>query len=154
MGGAAHAVGDGWDLPTLLSWLGLGLIVAVVLGVKAARHPMRERADAMHLWRARFPLPPEAEIQRFLRVVGQSYGFRAEHGSKLRPDDTLAAIPHRWSGGDGLELVELVMAVEDEYSRELPEEFLTTDKTLAELFDCVTRPPARLGSSPPSEGLP
>ncbi len=114
-------------------------------------HPIRGRSDATDLWKAQFPAHTGEEIQRFIRVVGESFGFGARHWSKLRPDDPLAAIHHQWSGGDGMEAVELLMHVEREYSFQVPEEFLTTDKTLGELFVYVTRP-ARDLSTPPGFG--
>lgn len=135
-----HAVGGSCDVWRLLGWLGLGFVAALMVGVKAACHSIRGRSDATHLWKERFPTHTQGEIQRFIRVVGESFGFRARHWSKFRPDDPLTAIHHQWSGGDGMELVELVMHVEREYSVELPEEFLTMEKTLGELFVYVVRP--------------
>jgi hypothetical protein len=38
-----------------------------------------------------------------------------------------------------MDIVELVMAVEEEYELNLPESFLETCQTLGELFDYVTR---------------
>ncbi len=52
-----------------------------------------------------------------------------------------------YGGAILVELVELVMNVEREYSLELPEEFLTTDKTLGELFAYVTRSARMAGAA-------
>ncbi len=147
-------VGGRWNVCTLLGWLGLAFVAVLMVGVKAACHSIRGRSDATHLWKDRFPTHTQGEIQRFIRVVGESFGFRARHWSKLRPDDHLSDIRHQWSGGDGMELVELVMHVEREYSVQLPEEFLTMEKTLGELFVYVARPApgqSRLSGAGPSD---
>jgi hypothetical protein len=159
VGVAFHVVRASWDLPRLLFWLGLGFVAAVIVGVKVGCHPIRGRSDASHLWNEQFPTHMQEEIPRFIRIVGKSFGFGARHWSKVRPDDGLSAIHHQWSGGDGKEVVELVMHVEREYSLELPGEFLTTEKTLGELFAYVTRPAtgrstlAGAGPSQPSQSL-
>jgi len=44
------------------------------------------------------------------------------------------------------------MLLEDEYSVQLPDGFLTTDKTLGQLFDYVTRSPAGIGLMPAERG--
>ena len=123
------------------------LYIAIFFGLKATFHPIRGRGDERPSWKQRFPTHTDEEIQRFIRVVGESFGFRARNWSKLRPDDGLTAISQQWFCGDGMELVELVMLLEHEYSVELPEEFLTTEKTLGELFDYVSQ---RRAGHPPT----
>lgn len=97
------------------------IYIALYVWLKAAFDPLRRRPDADPLWNERFPTHSVQEIQRFLRTVGEALGLQASDWSKLRPDEDWGAVKHRWSGGDGLELVELAMAMEDEYSLELPE---------------------------------
>lgn len=142
--GMVFLVGAGWDRPRLLPGLGLALVVAVSVVVTATCHPIRRRTDASQLWKERFPARAEPEFQRFLETVGKSLGYRAQHWSKPGPDDDLSTLHHRWNGGDGMELIELVMGVEREYGLELPEQFLSTNKTLGEMFDYVTRTAAGL----------
>jgi acyl carrier protein len=158
--GVVFLVGAGWALPGVLLWLCLAVVVAVSVVVGGTCHPIRGRTDVSQLWNERLPAHTEQELQRFLQTVGESLGYRAQDRSKLGPDDDLSTLHHRWHGGDGMELVELVMFVEREYSLKLPEEFLTTDRTLGELFDHVMRAasarstPADTGPTQPSESLP
>ncbi len=127
--------GHSWRLPVVL---GILLVAALLFCLKTASRLFRGRCDNRQLWKERFPTRTEQEIQHFLRTVGEALGYRASDWGKFRPGDDLPALKHRWSGGDGMELVELVMAVEREYSVELAEEFLSTNKTLGDLFVCVT----------------
>lgn len=128
--------GHAWRLPV---FLGIGLVAAFWFCLKAASRPLRGREDSGPLWQERFPAQTEQELQRFLQTVGESLAYQASDWDKLRPEDDLSALKHRWSGGDGMELVELVMAVEHEYSLELPEGFPSSSKTLGDLFAHVTR---------------
>lgn len=130
---------DGGHSWRLLVVLGIVLVAALLLCLKATSLPFRRRGDNRQLWKERFPAHTVQAVQRFLRTVGESLGYRAQDWSKLGPDDDLSTLHHRWSGGDGMELVELVMVVEREYSVGLPEEFLSTDKTLGEMFGYVMR---------------
>lgn len=127
--------GHCWRLPVVL---GILSVAALWVCLKATFHPFRGRGDNRHLWKKRFPAHTSQEIQRFLQTVGESLGYREGDWGKLRPEDDLVGLKHRWSGGDGMELVELVMQLEREYSLALPEEFLSTNKTLGDLFVCVT----------------
>jgi len=129
------------------------LPVLVYIGLyfclKAAFDPFRQRLDAGPLWQQQFPTRRAQEIQRFLRTVGEALEYHTSDWGKFRPADDLAALKHRWSGGDGMELVELAMQLEREYSLSLPEDFLSTDKTLGDLLEYLTRPGA--DESPPPD---
>ena len=131
--------GHSWRLPVIL---GIVLVAAVWFCLKAASRPFRGRGDSSQPWKERFPAHTDQELQRFLQTVGESLGYRAQDWRKLGPEDDLSTLHHRWGGGDGMELVELVMAVEREYALELPEDFLTTDRKLGDLFAHITRPAA------------
>ena len=136
--------GHSWRLPVVL---GILLAAALYYCLKAASPPLRGHGDRRQLWKERFPAHAGQEIQRFLQTVGESLGYRAQDWCKLGPDDDLGALHHRWCGGDGMELTELVMSVEHEYSLELPEAFLSSPKTLGELFDYIMQ--AATGPSVP-----
>lgn len=138
--------GHSWRLPVVL---GILLVAVVWFCLKATSRPFRGRGDNRPLWKERFPAHTDQETKRFLQTVGESLGYREQDWRKLGPDEDLSSLHHRRNGGDGMELVELVMAVEREYGLELPEEFLSTNKTLGDLFAYVTRPGA--DQSPPSD---
>ncbi|MCW5555913.1 MAG: hypothetical protein KIS67_27615 [Verrucomicrobiae bacterium] len=131
--------GHSWRLPVVL---GILLVAALWVCLNATSLPFRGRGDNRQLWKERFPGHTDQEIQRFLQTVGKALGYREQDWSKLGPEDDLSTLHHRWNGGDGMELVESVMGVEREYSLALPEEYLSTNKTLGDLFAYVTRPGA------------
>ena len=141
---------DGWGsrkLPFLL------FIVVFVVGffcLKALTNPIRDRGDERRAWRERFPKHTEQEIERFLRVIADSLLTSDKQRYRLRPDDTAAALTQEWLCGDGLDLVELLMAIEYEYGLELPESFHERDRTLGDLFDYVSHHRAGHPSNPDS----
>jgi len=141
--------GHSWRLPVVL---GILLVAALYFCLKAASPPLRGHGDSRQLWKERFPAHTDQAVQRFLQTVGESLGYRAQDWRKLGPADDLGTLQHRWSGGDGMELIELVMNMEREYALELPEEFLSSPRTLGELFDYVmqtrNRPSVPSGTGP------
>jgi acyl carrier protein len=140
---------DARKLPYLL---GIVLFVVLFLCLKAAFNPIRGRADERHSWRDQFPTHSEQEVQRFLQGVVGSLGLRERHRCRLRPDDRVRDLTQEAFWGDGMDMVNLVMAVEKEYDLELPESFLESCRTLGDLFDYVTRhgiePPMSAASRP------
>lgn len=122
----------------------LPFLIAIVIWfvlffcLKAATNPIRGRGDERRAWREKFPNHTLQEIERFLRVVGDSLLTNQKHHHRLRPDDTAASITQEWLGGDGLDIVELFMDIEREYGLELPECFYEWDQTLGDLFTHVT----------------
>jgi acyl carrier protein len=130
---------DGLDTRKLPFLLGIVLFVVLVLCLKAAFHPIRGRMDEMDRWRQQFPTQSDQEFQRFLQIVVESLGLRTKHLRRLRPDDRVRALNQEALCGDGMEMVELIIAIEAEYALNLPDSFLVTSETLGELFDYVTR---------------
>ena len=133
----------------------LFVVVFVVgfFGIKALTNPIRGRGDERRAWKERFPSHTDQEIERFLRVVGDALLTSEKHHCRLRPDDRPAALTQEWLGGDGMDIIELLMAVEQEYGLELPETFLERAHTLGDLFDYVSRhradgPPAPDSAKP------
>ncbi len=123
----------------------LPFLIAIVIWfvlffcLKAATHPIRGRGDERRAWRERFPKHTEQEIERFLRVVGDSLLTSEEHRDRLRPDDTAASLTQEWLCGDGMGIIEFIMAVEEEYGLELPESFLKRNPTLGDFFAYVSQ---------------
>jgi acyl carrier protein len=100
---------------------------------------LRGRTDQTQSWRERFPLRDEQEVQRFLQVIGELLGLKEERMRRLRPDDRPEDLTQDVFCGDGMGLVELMMAIEEAYGLELPDGFLEKARTLGDLFDYVTR---------------
>jgi acyl carrier protein len=146
------AVVDGLDTRKLPFLLGIVLFVVLFLCLKAAFHPIRGRDDESHSWKDQLPTHSEQEVQRFLQVVVSSLDLRERHLCRLRPDDRVRDLTQEAFCGDGMDTLNLVMAVEKEYGLELPESFLESCRTLGDLFDYVTRhgiePPMSAGSRP------
>jgi acyl carrier protein len=136
------------------------IVIWVVLffGVKAATHPLRGRSEERPSWKQRFPAHTDAAIQRFLQVAGDSLGVSEKQLSRLRPDDRVAALTREWLCGDGMDIVELLLAIESEYALELPESYHERDRTLGDLFDYVsqqrTGPPPTRDSAKPNQAKP
>ena len=125
---------DSQKLPLLLIiviWLVLFFLL------QAATHPIRGRGDERRSWCERFPAQTDQEFDRFLHVVGDVLGLRTQRSCRLRPDDRVAALTQEWWCGDGLEIIELIMAIEREYGLELPQGFQERDQTLGNLFAYV-----------------
>lgn len=133
------AVRDGLDPGKLPFLAAIGLLVVLFLALKASFHPIRGRTDESRAWRERFPTRSDQDVQRFVRIVGESLALREDHRCRLRPDDRVSALTQEMLCGDGLDIVELVLAVEDEYGLELPESGLEALTTLGDVFDYVTR---------------
>ncbi|MCW5555914.1 MAG: hypothetical protein KIS67_27620 [Verrucomicrobiae bacterium] len=123
----------------------LPFLIAIVIWfvlffcLKAATNPIRGRSDERRSWREKFPSHTEQEIERFLRVVGDSLLTSEKHRDRLRPDDTVASLTQEWLCGDGMDIIEFIMAVEEEYGLELPESFLERAQTLGDFFAYVTQ---------------
>lgn len=119
------------------------LIVALYFGgffaLQFAFHPIRGRTDESQSWKERFPTHTDQEVQRFLRIVGESLALREDHRCRLRPDDRVRDLTQEVFCGDGMDIVKLVMALEDEYGLELPESGLEAWRTLGDVFDYVTQ---------------
>ncbi len=129
-----------------------GFLVFVVLAVLltcllSAFNPIRRRPDQMSLWRQQFPAQSEAEIQRFLRVVSGSLGLGEKDAGKLSPADRATDLEPLFGG---MEVVELIMAVEEKYALDLPDDCLNSCANLGQLFAYVTQPATGLTS----EGAP
>jgi acyl carrier protein len=133
------AVVPGLDTRKLPWLLAIVLFAVIFFSLKAAFHPIRGRMDEMDRWRQQFPTQSDQEFQRFLQIVVESLGLRTKHLRKLRPDDRVRALSQEAFCGDGMDIVELIMAIETEYALNLPDSFLETSETLGELFDYVTR---------------
>jgi acyl carrier protein len=133
------AAADGEDTGKL-PWL-LAIVIYVVLFfcLEAAFHPIRGRTDEKYSWKEQFPTHADQEIQRFLQVVVGSLGLGEKHLCKLRPDDRVRDLTQEAFCGDGMDIVELIMAIEEEYALELPDSFLEKARTLGDLFDYVSR---------------
>ena len=130
---------DGLDSRKLPFLLVIVIGVVLFFCLKAATHPIRGRSDEKHSWKEQFPTRTDQEIQRFIRVVGDSLGLREAHLCRLRPDDRVTALTQEWLCGDGLDIVELFMAIEEEYALELPESLYEKDRTLGDVFAYVTQ---------------
>ena len=107
--------------------------------IQAACHPLRGRSDQTQFWREKFPTHDEREVERFLQVVGESLGLKKERIRALRPDDRPEDLTQEVFCGDGMDLVELMMAIEEAYALELPDSFVERARTLVDLFEYVTR---------------
>ena len=141
---------DGLDSRMLPFLVVIVIWVVLFFSVKAATHPIRGRSDERPSWKERFPSHTDEEIKRFLQVVGDELGIRKERWCRLRPDDRVAALTQEWLCGDGLDIIELLMAVEQEYGLELPESFHERDRTLGDLFDYVSQHRAGHRATPDS----
>jgi acyl carrier protein len=130
------AVMDGLDLGKLPFLVAIVLWVVLFLALKSLFHPIRGRTDESRAWRERFPTRSDQEVQRFLRIVGESLALREDRQCRLRPDDRVRDLTQEVFCGDGMDIVELVLAVEEEYGLELPE---SGSETLGEVFDYVIR---------------
>jgi len=131
------AARDGLDARKLPFLVVIVIWFVLFFSVKAATHPIRGRSDERPSWKERFPSHTDEEIKRFLQVVGDELGICKEHRCRLCPDDRVAALTQEWLCGDGMDLVELLMAIETEYGLDLPERFYERDRTLGDLFDYV-----------------
>jgi len=114
-------------------WFGL------FFGIKALTNPILGRSDERRAWKERFPMHTDQEFERFLRVTTDSLLISEKHRDRLRPDDTAASITQEWMCGDGMDIIEFIMAVEQEYGLELPESFHERDRTLGDFFAYVTQ---------------
>jgi len=132
-------------LPFLLP---VALFVVLFFWLKAALHPIRGRGDERHSWQEHFPTRSDQEVQRFVRAVGDSLGLREAHWCRLRPDDRVRDLTQEVFCGDGMDVIELVMDLENEYALELPDALLEEARTLGDLFDYVVG--QNVGGPPPS----
>ena len=82
------------------------------------------------------PTRSEEEIARFLQVVGGKLGLQTLQLCKLSPDDRGADFEPLFGG---MEVVQLLMAVEEAYGLDLPDDFLKTCENLGQLFAYVTQ---------------
>jgi len=122
---------DGLDARKLSVLLAIVCVAVLVACLKSAFNPMRRRPDQMSRWRDQFPTQSEEEIQRFLKVVGGALGLQELHRCKLSPDDRGADFEPLFGG---MELVQILMAVEEAYGLDLPDDFLKTRDNLGQLF--------------------
>lgn len=129
---------DGLDVRKLLVWLFIGALAIIFIGLRSWLNPINQRPDQMSQWRSQFPAHSEEEIRRFLQIVGETLVLRKASIPKLSPDDRPEDVSRAF-GGDGMDLVEMAMAVEREYALELPEDPRAAPQTLGELFAHVTR---------------
>ncbi len=136
----------------------LVILVIYVVGffiVAWATHPIRGRGVEQRAWKERFPTHTDQEIERFIGVVGDELGLSKERWCRLRPDDRVAALTQEWMCGDGMDIIEFIMAVEEEYGLELPESFLERAQTLGDFFAYVTQHgAAKLPASAPKQPAP
>ncbi len=130
---------DGLDSRRLPFLLFIVVFVGFFFCLKAVLHPICGRTDERQTWKERFPTHTDQEFERFLRVVGDSLGIREKHRGRLRPDDRVHALSQEWLCGDGMEVIELVMAIEQEYGLDLPESIHEKTNTLGDLFAHVSQ---------------
>ena len=130
---------DGVDWQKLPFLLAIAIWVVLFFCLKAATNPIRSRADERPSWKEQFPNHTAQEVERFLQVAGDSLGVNEKHLRRLRPEDRVAALTQEWLCGDGMDLVELLMAIETEYELELPDSFHERDRTLGDLFAYVSQ---------------
>lgn len=129
---------DGLDARKVSVLLAIVCVAALIACLKSALNPMRRRPDQMHRWREQFPTQSEEEIQRFLQIVSGSLALPKARTCKLSPYDRAGDLS--WPlGGDGMEIVEMIMAVEEAYGVDLPDDSLETCKNLGQLFASVTQ---------------
>ncbi len=134
---AALVFDAGGGLNMVLPGFLVFVVIAVIIAcLQSASNPMHRRTDQMSRWREQFPAQSEPEIQRFLQVVGESLGLSKMHICKLSPDDRAADFEPLFGG---MELVEMLMAVEEAYGLDLPDVFLNTCENLGQLFAYVTQ---------------
>jgi len=138
---------DGWPSRKLPFFVFAVVFVIGFFGLKAATHPIRGRRDERRAWTERFPTHADQELDRFLQIVGEELGLRKERWCRLRPDDRMVAVTQEWLCGDGMDIIELFMAIEQEYGLDLPESFHEKDRTLGDLFAYVTQHSSRGGGS-------
>ncbi len=132
------------------AWLLVVFLAIYLVGffcLQAATRPIRGRTDQRQSWKERFPAHREQELDRFLQIVGEELGLRKERWRRLRPDDRMVAVTQQWLCGDGMDIIELFLAIEQEYELDLPESFHTPDRTLGDLFAYVTQHSSRGGGS-------
>ena len=129
---------DGLETRKLPVLLAIVFVAVVFAWLKCGLNPIRRRTDQTNRWRQRFPAWSEQEIQAFLQVVGESLLLGTKHNCKFSPDDRMRDLSRAF-GGDGLEIVEMLMAVEAAYALNLPDSFLETNETIGALFDYVTQ---------------
>lgn len=129
----------GVDLRKLPFLIAIVIWFVLFFCLKAATNPIRGRGDERRAWQERFPTHTEQEIERFLRVVTDSLLTSEKHRDRLHPDDTTASLTQQWLCGDGMDIIEFIMAVEEEYGLELPESFLERNPTLGDFFAYVTQ---------------
>ncbi len=123
-----------------LVWPVVVMVCFVVFSfIQAACHPLRGRTEQSQSWREKFPTHDEQEVRRFLQVVGESLGLKEERMRRLRPDDRPEDLTQEEFCGDGLDIIELRMAIEKAYTLELPDSFVERAGTLGDLFEYVTR---------------
>jgi len=122
-----------------LVWPVVVVCFVVFSFLQAACHPLRGRPDQTQSWRQQFPTHDEQEVRRFLQVVGESLGLKEERIRALRPDDRPEDLTQEVFCGDGMDLVELMMAIEEAYGVKLPDDLLERARTLGDLFEYVTR---------------
>ena len=129
---------DGLDTRKLPVLLAIVFVAAIIAWLKCGFNPIRRRTDHMNRWRQLFPAQNEQEIRAFLQVVSKALLLGTKHNCKFSPDDRMQDLSRAF-GGDGLEIVEMLMAVEWAYALDLPDSFLETNETLGTLFDYVTQ---------------
>lgn len=114
-------------------------VVAVVRlsgWLQSGLNPISRRTDQMPRWRQQFPAQSEPEIRRFIEVVSGSLGLSKLHICKVSPDDRASDFEPLFGG---MEVVEILMAVEEDYGVDLPDDILNTCENLGQLFSYVTR---------------
>ncbi len=130
---------DGLDSRKLPFLLFVVVFVGIFFCLKAALHPIRGRTDETQTWKERFPTHMDQEFEHFLRVVSDSLGIREKQWCRLRPDDRVRALSQEWLCGDGMDVIELFMAIEQEYGLDLPESLHEKTQTLGDLFAYVSQ---------------
>lgn len=151
VGAILAVVANGPDVRNLLGWSFIGVLALVFIGLRSWLNPIHQRPDQMSQWRRQFPTHGEQEIRRFLQIVGETLVLRKASIPKLSPDDRPDDVS-RALGGDGMDVVGMAMAVEREYSLELPENPSEAPQNLGELFAYVTRHTSCPSRSCASEG--
>jgi len=139
VGTTSSVAKEGWYSPELLFPVIIVIYVVGFFSVAWATHPIRGRGVERRAWKERFPTQTDQEVERFIAVAGDELGLNKDRWCRLRPDDRVAALTQEWMCGDGMDIIEFSMAVEEEYGLELPESFHERDRTLGDFFAYVTQ---------------
>lgn len=130
------------------AWLFIAAVLTCVMVLYVVRYPRANlqpflaRPCQGRFWRRAFPNTPKSEIRVFLSLFGESFGFKARHLLKFKPDDGLLVIyraryPEQWMP-DALELEVFQRMLSSKYGLHL-QTVWHDQLTLREIFDLTQR---------------